>query len=137
MINLSLSTTREQFQAVLHELTDRAWYRRAIIVASAHNMPVDSYPWRFPSVISVGSHDVADPWTWYVNPDPPVELFARGFDVEVAWTDGGTIRTTGNSIAAPHVTGLVALLRSKHPELDPAAVKTVLRLTANNVGGQP
>jgi len=56
IINMSLSTTKRQFAGVLHELTDRAYFQRNVLVASAHNMPVESYPWRFSSVISVGSH---------------------------------------------------------------------------------
>ena len=28
---------------------------------------------------------------YYANPDPPVEFFARGVDVEVAWLGGGTL----------------------------------------------
>ena len=52
-------------------------------------MPVESYPWRFSSVISVGSHEGADPLAYYYNPEPPVEFFARGVDVEVAWLGGG------------------------------------------------
>jgi subtilisin len=133
VVNLSLSTTKQQFQAALHDLADDAWFRGSVIVAAAHNMPVKSYPWRFASVISVGSHDRDDPWTWYANPDPPVEFYARGYDIEVAWLGGETIRATGNSFATPHISGLAALLRSRHPHLDVAAVKTVLRLTATNV----
>jgi subtilisin len=133
IVNLSLSTTKQQFQAALHDLADDAWFRRSVIVAAAHNMPVKSYPWRFASVISVGSHDRDDAWTWYANPEPPVEFYARGYDIEVAWLGGETIRATGNSFATPHITGLAALLRSRHPQLDVAAVKTVLRLTATNV----
>ena len=34
--------------------------RGTVLVASAHNMPVESYPWRFSSVISVGSHEGTD-----------------------------------------------------------------------------
>src|SRR5712691_614799 len=60
VINMSLSTTKRQFAGVLHELADTAYFRRTMIVASAHNMPVESYPWRFSSVISVGSHEVDD-----------------------------------------------------------------------------
>ena len=44
------------------------------------------------------------------NPSPPVEFGARGIDVDVAWEGGGSIVATGNSFAAPHVTGLVTLL---------------------------
>ena len=58
--------------------------------------------------------------TWYANPEPPVELFARGVDVEVAWHGGETITATGNSFAAPHISGICALIRAKHPTLAPA-----------------
>jgi len=97
-------------------------------------MPVESYPWRFSSVISVGSHEQDDPLVWYYNPDPPVEFFARGVGIDVAWLDGGQIRVTGNSFATPHMTGICALVLSKHPELTPFQLKSVLYLTATNVG---
>jgi subtilisin family serine protease len=135
VINLSLSTTKRRFAEELHELADDAYFRRTVIVASAHNLPVDSYPWRFSSVISVGSHERNDPLAWYANPDPPVELFARGVDVDVAWLGGRTLRCTGNSFAAPHVAGIAALILAKHPELTPFQVKSVLHLTATNTEG--
>ncbi len=59
VINMSLSTTKKPFASVLHELADSAYFKRTVLVASAHNMPVESYPWRFSSVISVGSHEEA------------------------------------------------------------------------------
>jgi subtilisin family serine protease len=133
VVNMSLSTTKKQFAGVLHELSDKAYFQRTVLVASAHNMPVESYPWRFSSVISVGSHEEADPLAFY--PDPPVEFFARGVDVEVAWTGGARIRCTGNSFATPHMSGLCALVLGKHPELTPFQLKSVLYLTSSNVGG--
>lgn len=135
VVNMSLSTTKREFAGVLHELADTAYFRRTLLVASAHNMPVESYPWRFSSVISVGSHDRADPLTFFYNPRPPVEFFARGVDVEVAWLGGSSIRCTGNSFATPHMAGICALIRGKHPELTPFQVKSVLHLTAANVRG--
>jgi subtilisin family serine protease len=135
VVNMSLSTTKRKFAETLHELADEAYFRRTMLVASAHNMPVESFPWRFSSVISVGSHEEADPFTYYYNPDPPVEFFARGLDVEVAWLGGRTVRTTGNSFATPHVAGLCALILAKHPELTPFQLKSVLYLAASNVGG--
>ena len=89
-----------------------------MIVASAHNMPVESYPWRFSSVLSVGSHAGNDPLEYYVNPEPPVEFVAPGVDLELAWLDGGTIRGTGNSFATPSIAGLAALVLSKHQGID-------------------
>ena len=135
VINMSLSTTKRQFAGILHELTDAAYFRRTVLVASAHNMPVESYPWKFSSVISVGSHEESDPLTFYYNPDPPVEFFARGVDVEVAWVGGSKIRCTGNSFATPHMTGICALVLAKHPDLTPFQLKSVLYLTSTNVGG--
>src|SRR4030095_13530369 len=92
VINMSLSTTKSRFAGVLHEVADAAYFRRTVLVASAHNMPVESYPWRFSSVISVGSHEEPDPLTYYYNPNPPVEFFARGVDVEGAWLGGASAR---------------------------------------------
>src|SRR6266545_3355981 len=77
IINMSLSTTKTQFCLALHELSDRAYFRRCLLVASAHNMPVRSFPWPFASVISVASHNEPDPMTYYSNPSPPVEFYAR------------------------------------------------------------
>jgi subtilisin len=136
VINMSLSTTKSQFAGVLHELADSAYFRRTVLVASAHNMPVESYPWRFSSVISVGSHEEQDALTFYYNPSPPVEFFARGVNVDVAWKGGVERRTTGNSFATPHMAGICALVLSKHRELTSFQLKNVLYLTANNLGDQ-
>ncbi|MFL5926319.1 MAG: S8 family peptidase [Gaiellaceae bacterium] len=134
VINMSLSTTKRAFSELLREIADTAYFKRTVLVASAHNMPVESFPWRFSSVISVGSHEEDDPMTFYANPDPPVEFFARGVDVEVAWLGGSTITATGNSFAAPCISALAALVLSKHPRLTPFQLKSVLYLTASNVG---
>jgi subtilisin family serine protease len=135
VVNMSLSTTKKQFGDLLREVADSAYFRRTVLVAAAHNMPVESFPWRFSSVISVGSHEEDDPLVYYANPDPPVEFFARGVDVDVAWLGGGTIRATGNSFAAPCVSAIAALILSKHPTLTPFQLKTVLHLTSTNVAG--
>jgi len=130
---MSLSTTKRQFSEFLHELADDAYFNNTMIVASAHNMPVESYPWRFSSVLSVGSHDQQGPLTFFYNPDPPVEFFAPGLDLDVPWIGGSTLRCSGNSFATPHMTGICALILGKHPELTPFQLKSVLHGTATNV----
>ena len=132
VINMSLSTTKERFVADLHALTDAAYFRRSLIVASAHNMPVRSYPWRFASVVLGGEPRHRRSARVLRNPDPPVEFYARGVEVDVAWSDGSTLRASGNSFATPHISGICALIRAKHPELTPPEVKTLLGLTATN-----
>ncbi|MGH3156937.1 MAG: S8 family serine peptidase [Streptosporangiaceae bacterium] len=133
LVNMSLSTTKEQFCLPLYELADRAYFRRCILVASAHNMPVRSYPWLFASVISVASHNEPDPMVYYYNPAPPVEFYARGVKVPVAWIGGREISSTGNSFATPHITAICARILSKHPLLTPFQLKAVLYLAASNI----
>ena len=89
MINMSLSTTKREFAGVLHELADTAYFRRNVLVASAHNMPVESYPVAL-LVGDLGREPRGAPTrcAFYANPEPPVEFFARGVDVEVAWLGG-------------------------------------------------
>ena len=133
VVNVSLSTTKRDLATALHELADSAYFRKTMLVASAHNLPVESYPWRFASVLSVGSHDRANPFDFFYNPEPPVEFFARGVDIVAAWLEGSTLRCTGNSFATPHLTGVCALVLGKHPELTPFQLKSVLYLTSSNV----
>jgi subtilisin len=133
VVNMSLSTTRRQFAQVLHGLADDAYFQRSMLVASAHNMPLESFPWRFASVLSVGSHAEGDPGIFFYNPAPPVEFFAHGVDVEVAWLAGEQSKCSGNSFATPHMTGYCARILSKHPDLTPFQVKTALYMLASNV----
>jgi subtilisin family serine protease len=133
IVNMSLSTAKTQFCLALHELADRAYFRRTVLVTSAHNMPLRSFPWPFASVISVASHNEPDPLLYYYNPAPPVDFYARGMGVTVAWPGGGEKRSTGNSFATPHITGIGARILSKHPMLTPFQLKTVLYLAASNV----
>jgi subtilisin family serine protease len=135
VVNMSLATTRRKFTPALHDLIDEAYFNRSIVVASAHNMPVTSWPWRFSSVVSVASHDRSDRFEFHYNPEPPVEFFAPGADLDVAWPGGGHIRVTGNSFATPHIAGICALILAKHPGLTPFQVKSVLYATATNVIG--
>jgi subtilisin family serine protease len=135
VINMSLSTRKRQFADVLREFADNAYFQRSLLVCSAHNMAVESFPWRFASVISVGSHDREDPLAFDYNDRGPVEFFGRGVDVEVAWSGGGTTVASGNSFATPQLAGLCALILAKHPGLTPFEVKTILYMTASNVKG--
>jgi len=132
VVNLSLSTSREDYFGLFHEVADEAAFAGVVLVCAANNVPAPTYPAQFSSVISVAAHDGQDPFELDANPAPPVDFGAPGIDVRVPWLDGGTIVSTGNSFAAPHVAGLVARLLSKHPHLTPYEVKTVLRAVASN-----
>jgi subtilisin family serine protease len=132
VVNLSLSTSLEEFFGLFHDLADQAYFKNMNLVSAVNNIPEPSYPSLYSSVISVAAHEGKDPFTYYYNPKPPVEFGAPGIDVEVAWNKKQYLSFTGNSFAAPHITGITTLIRSKHPELTPFQVKTVLLACAAN-----
>jgi subtilisin family serine protease len=132
--NLSLSSKSEALYPVFHELADRAYFQSTALVSAANNVPAPSYPSLFSSVFSVAAHGEPDPWRVYYNPAPPVEFGAWGVDVPIAWKDGGSTVATGNSFAAPHIAGLVALILSKHPGLSPFELKAILASVSDNPG---
>jgi subtilisin family serine protease len=132
LINLSLSTSSPVMKEALHDLTDVAFFAGLTIIASAHNRPIRSFPWAFPSVISVGSHTVKDPARLEANPDPPVDFFALGVDIPGLGSRAGQ-RFSGNSFATPHVTGLCARLLEACPGLGAHELRSILRFKSANV----
>ncbi len=136
VVNMSLSTSLEEYFGLFHDLADQAYFKNMNLVSAVNNIPEPSYPSLYSSVISVAAHDGKDPFTYYYNVNPPVEFGAPGIDVEVAWNRKQYMTCTGNSFAAPHITGITALIRAKHPELTPFQVKTVLLMCAANTRRQ-
>jgi subtilisin len=131
IVNLSLSSRSEALFGAFHDLADRSYFANTLLVCAANNVAGPSYPSLFAAVLSVAAHDVPDPAVWYYNPAPPVEFGAYGVDVDVAWRDGGRIRATGNSFAAPHISGHAARLRSRHSGAAPFEIKALLAATAD------
>jgi subtilisin len=131
--NLSLGSTSRELFGPLYEIADAAYFRNVPLVTAANNVPIPTAPSLYASVLSVAAHDLKDPELIYYNPQPPVEFGAAGIDVRVAWKGGTWITATGNSFAAPHVTGLVARILAKHPGLTVFQLKAILRALAANI----
>jgi len=133
VINLSLSTGRPDFFGLFHEVADEAHHAGVVLVCAMNNVPSPTYPSQYASVISVAASDPSDDEIALLcAARPPADFGAPGLDVEVAWLGGTTMKMTGNSFAAAHVSGLVARILSKHPHLRPYEVKSVLRAVATN-----
>ena len=60
-------------------------------------------------------------------------IAAPGVDVIVPAPDGGYQLTTGTSVAAAHVSGVIALMLERNPKLSPADVRAILSVTARKL----
>ena len=131
VINMSLGTTDERITRRLGALTDRAFYEGKIIVAAANNLGQIAFPAHFSSVLAVGMEGFDNPESLRYDLGSPIEVAARGVYVEAPAMGGGTQLFTGTSFACPHVSGMVARLRSLYPDLTAFEARSLLRLLAS------
>lgn len=136
VVNLSIAVQRSEWALRFYALCDVAFHRGVTVVTAANNQIRESYPSLFASVISVACNRSGDPQRFHFNPSAPPEFLAHGIDVDVLAPGGGRTRMTGNSFAAPHISGMVALIRSAHPDLTPFQLKAILSSIAVNVPQQ-
>jgi subtilisin len=132
VVNMSLSTTNEDWFETFHDLADQALRQRIMVVCALSNEAKVSIPAEFASVFSVAATTTDNPELLLANPTPPAEWGARGIDVPVAWLNGSAIVATGNSFAAPHVAGMLARMLGEHPGLTCWQAKTILTQLADN-----
>ncbi|NJP95786.1 type VII secretion-associated serine protease mycosin [Nonomuraea sp. FMUSA5-5] len=126
---------------VLKAAVTYAQGKDAVIVAAAGNVKQDdgavtpAYPAEYPGVIAVGAASPDGKKSEFSNAATRISVTAPGAGVTSAWTGGG-YRTglDGTSFATPFVSGVAALVRARHPELDHWQVKRRLERTAEGGG---
>jgi subtilisin family serine protease len=126
IVNISMSTASETWAETFYDLIDTATRQRVMLVTAMNNQRKRTIPGEFAGVFSVAcapGHDREHVWC---NPNVPAEWGAAGVDTEVAWANGGRMRATGNSFAAPVVAGHLARIVGAHPGITPWQAKAVL-----------
>jgi subtilisin family serine protease len=126
LVNLSLGTTLEHERAPLLAACERARRGGMLIVASSPNAGPATYPAAFDDVIAVDAGDFPSPWDFRHRPGAVVECTAAGKDQRLRWLGGGVEVMSGPSFAAPHITGIVALILERHPRAGLEEVREVL-----------
>lgn len=94
------------------------------------------YPGADPNVIAVTATDADDKPFSGANRGDYIAVAAPGVDVLAAEPQGRYAFSSGTSIAAAHVSGLVALLLEKRPELGLDDVRRLLSESAVDLGGR-
>ncbi|MFI6918566.1 S8 family serine peptidase [Nonomuraea spiralis] len=112
-----------------------------VIVAAAGNLTKDdgtsapSYPGAYEGVLSVGSATPDGGRSQFSNPNA-VGVLGPGEGISSTWPlKGYQSALKGTSYAAPYVTGVVALVRARHPKLNELQVRRRITLTADGATG--
>ena len=128
VINLSLAGPDDP---LLSRLLDRA-IERGIVVVTAHPASAASsvaFPSSHPRVLTAHSSLVP------VNSDSPYALAAPADEVLTTTPGAKYAFLTGNSLAAAHTTGVIALLMERQPDLDAERIAAILTATTTYAPG--
>ncbi|MDW7727960.1 MAG: S8 family serine peptidase [Candidatus Methanoperedens sp.] len=116
--------------------TEYAWSRGSLLVAASGNegIGVIRYPANYTDVIAVGATDSNDQRASFSNYGDKLELVAPGVDINSTIRNNLYANMSGTSMAAPHVSGVAALVWSQNPTFSNQKVREVLRDTAVDLG---
>lgn len=140
IINMSFgsSTTSRVLASAIRYASDKG----VLMVAAAGNTAkVDNaviYPAAYPEVVAVSATGQADEVPDFSQHHPYVELAAPGMHiVSTFWREAGYgsyVSSSGTSDAAPHVSGLAALLLSLNPQLTSSQLRALLADSSEDLG---
>ena len=133
VVNLSLGTRDISCRHELAELSLEAAAANVILVAAAANSGEESYPAMLPQVIGVAGGKLYGRYTYLFREGEHMECVARGDEQRLCWLMPREVMSGGTSFAAPHITGLVTLIREAFPQ---AALKVVRRILRENATGR-
>ncbi len=130
VVNLSLGTTDPSFRRPLAETAREAAGAGVILVSAEHNEGLESYPAVLPDVIGVAGGKVGGRYGYHYREGKPIECVARGDEQRLCWLQPREVMTSGTSFAAPHISGIVALIREASPGVGIEEVREVLKANA-------
>ena len=128
VINMSFGL--HQDSKLLHEYIKKAAENNITIVAAAGNNGRVQYPAKYDEVISVGGINKDLNIASYSPKDRYVDVFAPSEMAQTTGYVGTYTKSNGTSIAAAHVTGIVATLKSKNSSLTFREVKEIISKSA-------
>jgi hypothetical protein len=136
VINMSFAGPPDPMLALAMK---KAYEKGVVLVAAAGNAGPKSpplYPAADPHVIAVTATDEDDNLFTGANQGAYVAVAAPGVNILEPAPNAAYQVTTGTSVAAAHVSGVVALLLERNPALDPATILEVLTLSASNANAR-
>lgn len=107
-----------------------------LLVAASGNKGIRrvAYPAAYEEVIAVSSVDGEDDLSYFSNFGEEIELVAPGESINSTVNNNKYGEMSGTSMATPHVTGLLAILKQKFPNYSPAALRRYITDSALDLG---
>ena len=121
----------------LQRMLAAAFDKGMVLIAAAGNAGPKSdplYPAADPNVIAVTATDSDDHLFPMANRGRYIAVAAPGVEIFALAPGNEYVFTTGTSIAAAHVSGIVALLLEHKPSLKPGDIRAALTATAQPLG---
>jgi len=136
VINLSLGEYNDS--DYLHAAIKYAYDKGVVLIAAMGNdgVPDPSYPAAYPEVIGVAANDETTETASFSNYGGHTSISAPGVAIPSTYPDRRYVALSGTSMAAPHVAGVAALIRSVNPKLTPDQVRKILEETADDLGDE-
>jgi filamentous hemagglutinin family protein len=134
IINMSFAGPRDRS---LERSIKAAYDKNIVLIAAAGNAGPSSpplYPGADPNVIAVTATDIDDKLFPGANRGRYIAIAAPGVDIIVPAPEGTYQLTTGTSVAAAEVSGVVALMLERNPNLRPADIRRILTTSAKRLG---
>jgi subtilisin family serine protease len=135
VVNMSMGGHRRD--PLMAQLVAVAWSRNIVLVAAIGNEGAGAlplFPAAFPQVLAVSAVDNQRQLYSDATTSKVVDVAAPGVDIMSAMPGDSFTPLSGTSMAAAHVSGLVALLLELNPALTPAAIRDLLTSTASDLG---
>jgi serine protease len=146
-VAINMSFGGQAFHPSWQDALSRARSRGILPVASAANDQIQKpgftfYPAAMAGVLAVGATTPSDQIAFFSSTGDFVDVSAPGDPIFSTWDERltsnvgatGYFVEGGTSMAAPIVSGLVALMKSRRPDLTPDEVESIIESTAVDKG---
>ncbi|NHN31979.1 S8 family peptidase [Paenibacillus agricola] len=127
---INMSFGMKTYSKALELAVRHAFRSGVIVVASSGNEGKQKridYPARLPQVIAVGASTRRGKIASFSNISKMIDIYAPGEKIYSTWLKGKYHELSGTSMATSHVSGVIALMLSRRPGLNPTQIKTIVK----------
>lgn len=143
---ISMSLGGGSYSSTFNTAINNAFSAGIVVVSATGNDNESSisYPAGYANSMAVGALSPCNErktpsscdgeWWWGSNYGTGIDVMAPGVLLRSATINGYILNMNGTSGATPHVAGVAGLIRAVNPTLDAAAIRTIIRDSAYDIG---